>query len=101
MLGERHRHADHERTEFGGSTVPQRVAMVLVELAMHYPTAEGAIGLPLTQDELASLVATSGSTLVALRDRKVMLTAPGQIIFLDPDWPNPPCPLAETGVAAA
>lgn len=101
VLVERRRHVDHERTEFGGSTVPQRVAPVLVELSMHYPTADGAIGLPLTQDELASLAATSRSTLAALRGRRIVLTAPRQIIFLDLDWSSPPCPLAEPGVTAA
>jgi CRP/FNR family cyclic AMP-dependent transcriptional regulator len=76
VMGDLCRHADHAWTEFGGSTVPQRVATVFVELAMHYPTADGAIGLPLAQDELASLAATSRSTLAALRDRRIVLTAP-------------------------
>jgi CRP/FNR family transcriptional regulator, cyclic AMP receptor protein len=100
VLGERRCQAGHERIEFG-SIVPQRIATVLVEVAMHYPTTVGAIGLLLTQDELASLAATSRSALAALGDKRMVLTAPRQIILLDPDRPSPPCPLAETGVAAA
>jgi CRP/FNR family transcriptional regulator, cyclic AMP receptor protein len=88
VVGERRRHADLERTEFGGSSVAQRVSTALVELVAQHPTTiGGTVTLPVTQDELASLAATSRSgvarTLVPLRQQEVVATMPRQIVILD------------------
>jgi CRP-like cAMP-binding protein len=90
ISGERRRDADLERAEFSGLPVARRIASVLVKLAAHrHAQDDGTIPLPLTQDDLASLAGTSRSSvaraLATLRAEGVLVTAPRQIILVDPE----------------
>lgn len=74
--------SDRLRLESGGSEFPQRLAAVLLELALQYlpdATPNSHISLPFNQDELASFARVSRSTLIRgldeLRKHHIIQTA--------------------------
>jgi CRP/FNR family cyclic AMP-dependent transcriptional regulator len=84
--------SDRLRLESGGSLIPQRLAAVLLELALQYdPDWEVAneIKLPETQEELASFARVSRSTLIRgldeLKKLGVLLTARHRVTIIRPD----------------
>jgi len=92
LLARRLRQADRKRIEFGSLDTPRRVAHVLVEMAESHgrPNPEGiAIGVPLSQEEIAGLIAASRESvargLSGLRDRGLITTARRAIIVRDLD----------------
>lgn len=89
-VGGKLRWATRRRQDFGGSDVHTRVARVLVELARSYGRREGdgvAIGVTLSQPELATLVGASEPSvhrvLRALRQHQVIDTGYRRIFIRD------------------
>jgi CRP/FNR family cyclic AMP-dependent transcriptional regulator len=86
------RSANLRRTEYGETTVADRVATTLAELAEEHGrigTAELTIGLPFGQEDLADMVVGSREAVVralkALRDDDVITTGRQRITILQPD----------------
>jgi CRP/FNR family transcriptional regulator, cyclic AMP receptor protein len=84
--------SDRLRLESGGSLIPQRLAAVLLELALQYdPDWEVAdeIQLPETQEDLASFARVSRSTLIRgldeLKKLGVLETARHRVTIIRPD----------------
>ena len=92
ILSSRLREADRYRTAAGADTVPQRLALLLLDLGRRYGTADdsGAIvvTLPLSQEDLAGLVLTSkrtiGRVLEHWREQRYVATARREITITDP-----------------
>ncbi|WUH94356.1 Crp/Fnr family transcriptional regulator [Streptomyces sp. NBC_00433] len=89
-VGGKLRWATRRRQDFGGSDVHTRVARVLVELARSYGRREGegiAIGVTLSQPELATLVGASEPSvhrvLRSLRQHRVIDTGYRRIFIRD------------------
>ena len=91
-LTARLREADRFRVSYMGDDVPQRLARCLLQLAARYgqPTSDGAgvvVDLPLSQEDLASLIAASrdsvAKVLNAWRNRGLVTTARRSIVILD------------------
>jgi CRP/FNR family transcriptional regulator, cyclic AMP receptor protein len=92
------READRRRTEFGSYDATRRLARVLVEVAndavrrlgapIGRPLPEVAIGLSLTQRELAGLIGASRESvaraLAELRRRRLVTTSRREITICDP-----------------
>jgi CRP-like cAMP-binding protein len=92
LLARRLRQADRKRIEYGSLDTPRRVAHVLVEMAESHgrPCQEGiAIGVPLSQEEIAGLISASRESvargLSGLRDRNLITTARRAIVVRDLD----------------
>jgi CRP-like cAMP-binding protein len=92
LLARRLRQADRKRIQFGALDTPRRVAHVLVELAEdHGRAVDGGtlIDLPLTQEEIAGLIAASRESvargLAGLRQRGLIDTARRAITVVDLD----------------
>ncbi len=84
--------SDHRRIEFGALDVPHRLARFILELAdRHGRPDHGGIevDIPLTQDELASLISASRDSVVraltSLRNRGLVSTARRRIAITDID----------------
>jgi CRP-like cAMP-binding protein len=84
--------SDHRRIEFGSLDVPHRLARFILELADREgrPDHGGIdVDIPLTQDELASLISASRDSVVraltALRNRGLVSTARRRIAITDID----------------
>jgi CRP-like cAMP-binding protein len=92
ILVERLREANEVHADLS-EAVPVRIGRMLLRLADRYgtPADDGAvvIDIPLTQDELAGLTASSrGATAIALRDLRtagLVETGRRRIVVLDPD----------------
>lgn len=86
-VGAKLRWATRRRVDFGGHEVPVRLARVLVELADSYGGGGGAIGVPLSQPELAALVGAAEPTvhkaLAQLRRQNIVLTGYRRVVVLD------------------
>lgn len=83
--------SDRLRLETGGSDFPQRLAAVLLELALLYDPnweARTSVEIKVTQGELANYARVSRSTLIRglddLRRRKVVGTARNRVTILRP-----------------
>lgn len=83
--------ADRRRSESGSLDTAHRLARLLIELSEHHgrPDHDGtAIDVPVTQGELASLIATSRESVVrglaALRSRGLVATGRRRITVRDP-----------------
>jgi CRP-like cAMP-binding protein len=92
LLARRLRQADRKRIEFGSLDTPGRVAHVLIEMAETHgrPGPDGlVIDLPLSQEEIAGLIAASRESvargLAGLRDRGLISTARRSIVVRDLD----------------
>ncbi|WP_291410513.1 Crp/Fnr family transcriptional regulator [Actinophytocola sp.] len=88
----RQQQSDRMRLESGGADFPQRLAAVLLELALQYDPdweAATAVDLNVTQDDLASYARVSRSTLIRgldeLKRQGVVRTARHRITVLRPD----------------
>jgi CRP/FNR family transcriptional regulator, cyclic AMP receptor protein len=72
-MSARLREADRYRTSAGANTVPQRLALLLLDLGRRYGVPDGAGGtlieLPLSQHDLAGLILTSHRTLARVLER--------------------------------
>jgi CRP/FNR family transcriptional regulator, cyclic AMP receptor protein len=82
--------SDHRRIEFGSLDVPHRLARFILELADRKGRPEpGGIDVPLTRDELASLISASRDSVVraltTLRARGLVSTARRRIAITDVD----------------
>jgi CRP/FNR family transcriptional regulator, cyclic AMP receptor protein len=91
MAAIRQQQSDRLRLESGGPDFPQRLAAVLVELALNYDPAwesRAQVDLNVTQDDLASYARVSRSTLIRgldeLKRRQVVITARHRVIILRP-----------------
>ena len=86
------READDARVATGSAPAAPRLAALLLDLGRRYGRQDEAgrlqIDLPLSQDELASLLSTSGRTvrraLTRWRNAGVVRTEPRRIVILDP-----------------
>jgi CRP/FNR family cyclic AMP-dependent transcriptional regulator len=90
ILAGRLRHADRRRVEFGTYDTAHRLALMLVELAAEHgrPCDEGVeLTLPLSQDELAGLVAASRESVAralgALRSLGLVSTSRRRLVLRD------------------
>jgi CRP/FNR family transcriptional regulator, cyclic AMP receptor protein len=86
------RNADQRRIDSGSRDTVQRLAHLLAELADEHGRATSAgidIDIPLTQQELASLIASSRESIVrslrSLRSRRLVTTARRRITIRDLD----------------
>jgi CRP-like cAMP-binding protein len=86
------RAADQRRIDSGSHETARRLARLLVELADEHgrPTLDGVdIDIPLTQQELASLIASSRESIVrslrSLRARRLVTTGRRRITIRDLD----------------
>jgi CRP-like cAMP-binding protein len=86
------RAADQRRIDSGSHETAQRLARLLVELADEHgrPTLDGVdVDIPLTQQELASLIASSRESIVrslrSLRARRLVTTGRRRITIRDLD----------------
>ncbi|QXJ21186.1 Crp/Fnr family transcriptional regulator [Actinomadura graeca] len=92
IVSARLRNATWHRVEYGGSSVPVRIARMLMMLAREHgrPAAEGTlITLPLTHPDMAGLVGAKEPTvqkaLASLKHRKVIDKGYREIVIRD--WP--------------
>ena len=92
ILSSRLREADRYRTAAGADTVPQRLALLLLDLGRRYGTAGAGgtvvVALPLSQEDLAGLVLTSkrtiGRVLEQWREQGYVATARRAITIRNP-----------------
>jgi CRP-like cAMP-binding protein len=86
------RESDRRRLEFTGFDVPERVSLLLAELARTHGAPAGggavAIGLRLSQEEIAGAAGASreavAKALRLLRERGLVTTSRQKIVVLDP-----------------
>jgi CRP/FNR family transcriptional regulator, cyclic AMP receptor protein len=84
--------ADHRRIEFGSLDVPHRLARFILEIAERHGRRDSGglnVDIPLTQDELASLISASRDSVVraltTLRTRGLVTTARRKLAITDVD----------------